>query len=124
MTRKVTGVVMVAALWAGSVSLAQTASDSLGRGFVTPPESAKPRTWWHWTNGNVTEDGMTKDLEWMERSGIGGFQLVEGSAYDVRRVRSLCQQRAGDQGCYRQPAENCSKTRHQASSSPEASLPV
>jgi hypothetical protein len=36
-----------------------------------------PRTWWHWTNGNVTKEGITKDLEWMKRVGIGGFQLVD-----------------------------------------------
>jgi len=53
------------------------AQDALAQGFVTPPESAKPRTWWHWTNGNVTETGITKDIEWMKRVGIGGFQLVD-----------------------------------------------
>ena len=53
------------------------APDALAEGFVTPPDSAKPRTWWHWTNGNVTETGITKDLEWMKRVGIGGFQLVD-----------------------------------------------
>jgi hypothetical protein len=48
--------------------------------FQNPPDSAKPRTWWHWTNGNVTETGITKDLEWMKRVGIGGFQLVDVAA--------------------------------------------
>jgi hypothetical protein len=56
---------------------ASSTPDALAQGFVTPPESARPRTWWHWTNGNVTEDGITKDLEWMKRVGIGGFQLVD-----------------------------------------------
>jgi hypothetical protein len=51
--------------------------DPLAQGFLAPPDSAKPRTWWHWTNGNVTESGITKDLEWMQRVGIGGFQLVD-----------------------------------------------
>ena len=50
---------------------------ALAQGFLTPPDSAKPRTWWHWTNGNVTETGITKDIEWMKRVGIGGFQLVD-----------------------------------------------
>ena len=56
---------------------AQTATDALVQGFVAPPDSARPRTWWHWTNGNVTEDGITKDLEWMKRVGIAGFQLAD-----------------------------------------------
>jgi hypothetical protein len=55
-------------------------ADLLAQGFVNPPESAKPRTWWHWTSGNVTLSGITKDLEWMQRSGIGGFQLVDVAA--------------------------------------------
>ena len=70
--------VWLAAMFAAaSVAVAQTAGDPLLAGFKTPPDSAKPRTWWHWTNGNVTEDGITKDLEWMKRVGIGGFQLVD-----------------------------------------------
>lgn len=54
--------------------------DDLYRGFQSPPDSARPRTWWHWTNGNVTKEGITKDLEWMHRVGIGGFQLVDVAA--------------------------------------------
>jgi hypothetical protein len=42
--------------------------------FVSPPEDAKPRVWWHWMNGNVTKEGIRADLEWMHRIGIGGFQ--------------------------------------------------
>src|SRR5690348_6604967 len=60
-----------------ALSLAPSRADELSDGFVNPPDSAKPRTWWHWTNGNVTKDGITKDLEWMKRVGIGGFQLAD-----------------------------------------------
>ena len=69
---------MSAVLLAGGVSFAQTASDPLAQGFVTPPDSAKPRTWWHWTNGNVTEDGIAKDLEWIVSApASGGLQLAD-----------------------------------------------
>lgn len=64
----------------GAVSFAQSASDALLAGFKSPPDAARPRTWWHWTNGNVTETGITKDLEWMKRVGIGGFELADVSA--------------------------------------------
>ena len=47
---------------------------SLEAGFQTPPNSARPRVWWHWMNGNVTKDGIAKDIEWMSRVGIGGLQ--------------------------------------------------
>ena len=51
----------------------------LYRNFVTPPAEAKPRTWWHWTGGNITREGITKDLGWMARVGIGGFMLFDVS---------------------------------------------
>ena len=55
---------------------AQSPADPLEAGFRNPPDSAKPRTWWHWTTGNVTQEGITQDLEWMKRVGIAGFQLA------------------------------------------------
>lgn len=57
---------------------AQTVSD-LSTSFKNPPHSAKPIVWWHWVGSNVTKDGITKDLEWMQRSGIGGFQAFDVS---------------------------------------------
>jgi len=54
--------------------------DSLEAGFLNPPEAAKPRTWWHWTMSNVTKEGITKDLEWMKRAGLGGFMLADVNA--------------------------------------------
>ncbi len=62
--------------------------DSLARAFANPPDDAKPQTWWHWTAGNVTKDGITKDLEWMKRVGIGGFQAIDvsfGSGQSVNK---------------------------------------
>lgn len=52
-------------------------SQNIEDGFKNPPEAAKPRTWWHWTSSNITKEGITKDLEWMKRAGIGGFQLAD-----------------------------------------------
>ena len=51
--------------------------DPLVRGFLEPPHSAKPMVWWHWMNGNITEDGLRKDIEWMHRIGIGGFHVFD-----------------------------------------------
>jgi len=53
---------------------AQQAPTDLQQGFQTPPESARPRVWWHWMNGNITKEGINLDLEWMKRVGLGGFQ--------------------------------------------------
>ncbi|MFS2214118.1 glycosyl hydrolase [Telluria sp. Tellsp104] len=49
------------------------------REFKTPPASARPRVWWHWLNGNITKDGIRKDLEWMTRVGIGGVQNFDAA---------------------------------------------
>lgn len=46
--------------------------DDLRAGFQNPPQAARPQVWWHWMNGNITRDGIRKDLEWMHRIGIGG----------------------------------------------------
>ncbi len=62
----------------GSV-FAQPPGDPMEQGFRNPPESARPRTWWHWTGANITHEGIRKDLEWMKRVGIGGFQLADVS---------------------------------------------
>ncbi|BDZ44467.1 glycosyl hydrolase [Naasia aerilata] len=50
----------------------------LWRSFLTPPAEARPRVWWHWMNGNIDEEGIALDIEWMKRVGIGGAQVFEG----------------------------------------------
>jgi hypothetical protein len=57
------------------MAAASEAGDRLEKGFLSPPASARPHTWWHWMNGNVTKEGITADLESMQRVGIGGFQV-------------------------------------------------
>lgn len=61
------------------VSAAQTSSDSLMQGYQNPPSSARPRVWWHWMNGNITEEGIKLDLEWMHKVGIAGFQNFDAA---------------------------------------------
>lgn len=47
--------------------------------FRDPPNSARPRVWWHWMNGNVSKDGIAKDFAWMKRVGIGGVQNFDAN---------------------------------------------
>ena len=54
------------------------AADSLVDGFRDPPNAARPRVWWHWLNGNIAKEGITLDLEWMKRIGIGGAESFQG----------------------------------------------
>ena len=53
--------------------------DPLAQGFRQPPMSARPRAWWHWLNGNVTQEGIDKDLAWMADVGLGGVQAFDAS---------------------------------------------
>ncbi|MDW8130398.1 MAG: glycosyl hydrolase [Bryobacterales bacterium] len=55
--------------------LSAAAAQPLEEGFRRPPASARPFTLVHWMNGNVTAEGITRDLEAMARVGIGGFQI-------------------------------------------------
>ena len=61
------------------VGLGQTSEDELKRGFENPPSTARPRVWWHWMNGNITQEGIKLDLEWKHRSGIAGFQNFDAA---------------------------------------------
>lgn len=53
--------------------------DALLRGFLDPPNGARPRVWWHWMNGNISQDGIKLDLDWMHRVGVGGVTIFEGA---------------------------------------------
>lgn len=51
--------------------------EELKQGFLNPPDSARPRVWWHWMNGNVTWEGAKADMDWMKRIGLGGLQSFD-----------------------------------------------
>jgi alpha-L-rhamnosidase len=69
-------VVLVAA---ALCAIASAQADTLRDGFTNPPDTARPRVWWHWMNGNVTQDGIAKDFTWMKRVGIGGVQNFDAN---------------------------------------------
>jgi hypothetical protein len=50
-------------------------ADALSLGFSEPPAAARPHAYWYWIDGNVTREGITADLEAMQRAGIGGVEL-------------------------------------------------
>src|ERR1700723_1528160 len=62
----------------GSTATSAAIDDLLRNGFTDPPNVARPRVWWHWLNGNITKEGITLDLEWMKRIGIGGAESFQG----------------------------------------------
>ena len=71
--RTLTCLLLLEVLAAPGSSPAQTLdSHSLDEGFRTPPQDAKPQVWWHWMYGNITEEGITKDIEQLNKLGISG----------------------------------------------------
>ncbi len=61
------------------VASAPVAEPTLEQQFQNPPNAARPRVWWQWMNGNITKDGIAKDMDWMHRMGIGGMQNFDAS---------------------------------------------
>src|SRR6266705_3447678 len=63
----------------GLAATAQAAErpPDLEQNFLHPPASARPWVFWFWLNGNVTSNGITADLEAMNRVGIGGVIIME-----------------------------------------------
>ncbi len=51
------------------------------RSFASPAKINCPETWFHFIDGNVTEDGITKDLEAIAGAGISGIQLFHGGQF-------------------------------------------
>lgn len=80
---------LLAALSVSSVAFPQApnpARQSLYSQFLQPGNEARPRVWWHWMNGNITKEGIRKDLLWMQRAGIGGFQNFDASLFTPKLV--------------------------------------
>lgn len=71
---------LVLALAAAFLRAPATATpDALAAGFSAPPPSARPWVFWFWINGNISKEGITADLEAMDRAGIGGVLWMEVS---------------------------------------------
>jgi len=60
-----------------SLAFARAAADPLAQGFAKPPPEARPWVYWFWLNGNISSNGITADLEAMQRVGIGGVLIME-----------------------------------------------
>jgi hypothetical protein len=73
--RSVRVVATAFALAAFASAFASPAQEALIAGFKNPPKSAKPQTWWHWMNGNISAPGITADLEAMKAIGLGGAEI-------------------------------------------------
>ena len=55
-------------------------ADSIEEDFENPPVAVRPYVWWHWMGTNISKEGITKDLESMKASGIGGATIFNLSS--------------------------------------------
>ena len=66
--------IMAVALMAVVATNARAAD--LEDSFKSPPEESKPWCYWYWMQANATGDGITRHLEAMAETGIGGAYLM------------------------------------------------
>lgn len=46
--------------------------------FLAPPKVYHPETWFHFIGGNVSKEGITRDLEAIAKAGFSGIQFFHG----------------------------------------------
>lgn len=78
------GKIVSIALSIACVSSVGAAAADLDAQFQQPPDSARPQTWWHWVSGNISNQGITADLQAMKEIGLGGCQLFTVDQSDVQ----------------------------------------
>src|SRR5208283_5813378 len=74
------GLASTGALMEGKSS-GDVALDDLQRAFLEPPEAAWPWVYWMVTDGMLTKEGITADLEAMRRVGIRGLIYMENALF-------------------------------------------
>lgn len=65
----------------GCVSACNTKPDVLRESFISPPDEAKPITYWWWLFNRVDKEGITRDLEEFKAKGIHGVNLMCNGGY-------------------------------------------
>jgi hypothetical protein len=70
--------------WFAAGGTGVSTAQEIEKYFVNAPDAARPWVFWQWMNGNITEDGITLDLEAMKRMGIGGAIVFNAATGIIR----------------------------------------
>jgi hypothetical protein len=70
-------VLVLCALVVSPVLAGDNHPDGLAAGFANPPDSARPGVYWYFMDGNLSREGMTRDLEAMKAAGLGHVLFLE-----------------------------------------------
>jgi hypothetical protein len=57
--------------------------DKLEQGFLAPPDEYRPGCYWWWLNGAASTEGITRDLEEMQKQGIGEATIFDAGGFGV-----------------------------------------
>ena len=64
-------------MWMGSLSPVFSQQDTLLAKFTQPDQMARPAVWWFWGESIITKEGITRDLEALQKAGFGGAVIYE-----------------------------------------------
>ncbi len=72
-------IVFTATLLLNSCSrcIGESSFTELKKGFLNPPDSARPGVYWFIMDGNMSKQGITADLESMKAAGLGSVLFME-----------------------------------------------
>jgi len=79
---KIILVLLITTGWMSPVFCSAQDSDEqmtvlLKKGFLNPPDSARPGVYWYFMDGNMSKEAITADLESMKAVGIGNVLFLE-----------------------------------------------
>ena len=61
----------------GCLACLMARADELAKEFRDPSASASPGVYWYFMDGNLSREGMTRDLEAMKAAGLGRLIFLE-----------------------------------------------
>ena len=71
------------------LAAASPSPDSLIQSFQNPSRAARPYVWWHWMDGEVSLEGIRKDLLWMDSVGIAGFHQFDAGGVNMPKAATF-----------------------------------
>lgn len=80
-------------LMVSAFALSAGASDELFEKFSNPPAEAKPFVRWWWNGSRVVADEIRREIEIMQKAGIGGFEIntvsQPGNSQNIQGIPEL-----------------------------------
>ena len=73
-------------LLAALMTVSPDGGSQLVNDFREPSRAARPYVWWHWMDGEVTPEGIRKDLLWMDSAGIAGFHQFDAGGVNMPKA--------------------------------------